>query len=196
MRLAEHGLTREGYGKAPLALWLRDLALERGDHDLVLRAGKTAFQDAPSLADFQLLQLAAGAQWPSLRDDLLDSLRRYRGYERKGVVDVFLHENLIDDALATVQGSSDYDLLGRVVDAAVETRPAQVLPICRRQAETIMDEGKSGYYETAARWLARARTAYRAEGREDEWRAYLAGLLERHQRKYKLMPLLRQLQAK
>ena len=39
----------------------------------------------------------------------------------------------------------------------------------------------------------RAKTAYRAAGREDAWHAYLTRILETHRRKYRLMPLLRAL---
>ena len=51
-----------------------------------------------------------------------------------------------------------------------------------------MDEGKAQYYDAAARWLGKARAAYQAAGQEKEWQAYLADLLERHGRKYKLVP--------
>jgi uncharacterized Zn finger protein len=56
-----------------------------------------------------------------------------------------------------------------------------------------MDEGKAQYYDAAARWLGKARTVYQAAGREQEWQVYLAGLLDHHQRKYKLVPLLKAL---
>jgi uncharacterized Zn finger protein len=35
--------------------------------------------------------------------------------------------------------------------------------------------------------------AYRNMGREEEWQAYLSELLERHGRKYKLVPMLKAL---
>ncbi len=57
-----------------------------------------------------------------------------------------------------------------------------------------MDAGKSNHYPTAARWLAPARAAYRAAGREPEWQAYLSELLTRHARKDTLVPRLRELQ--
>jgi uncharacterized Zn finger protein len=41
--------------------------------------------------------------------------------------------------------------------------------------------------------LKRAREAYRVAGREAEWWAYLQELLERHKRKYSLMPILERL---
>ena len=56
-----------------------------------------------------------------------------------------------------------------------------------------MDEGRSQLYHHAIDWLARARDAYRSAGRDDEWLAYRAELRKKHQRKYKLMPMLTRL---
>jgi uncharacterized Zn finger protein len=56
-----------------------------------------------------------------------------------------------------------------------------------------MDDGKALYYHAAANWLARARDAYRATGREQEWQSYRADLLNRHRRTYTRMPLLKAL---
>jgi uncharacterized Zn finger protein len=53
-----------------------------------------------------------------------------------------------------------------------------------------MDEGRSKYYAEATSWLAKARDAYLAGGREGEWRVYLDEFVERHQRKYKLRLML------
>ena len=63
----------------------------------------------------------------------------------------------------------------------------------RRQAEPIMDGAKSAYYEDAAMWLRKAKQAYEALGQKVEWRNYLDVLRDKHQRKYKLMPLLKML---
>ncbi len=56
-----------------------------------------------------------------------------------------------------------------------------------------MDRGKAELYSSAAGWLAKARTAYRELGREEEWQAYLNELLNTHGRKYKLVPMLKAL---
>jgi uncharacterized Zn finger protein len=80
-----------------------------------------------------------------------------------------------------------------VADAAITSHPDWVIKASRQQAESIMDEGKAQYYHAAARWLGKARAAYRVAGRQQEWQVYLAGLLDRHRRKYKLVPLLKAL---
>ena len=67
------------------------------------------------------------------------------------------------------------------------------LNVLERQAESIMDGGKAQYYDAAARWLGKARNAYRAAGRGKEWQEYLGELLVQHGRKHKLVPMLRAL---
>jgi len=57
-----------------------------------------------------------------------------------------------------------------------------------------MQGSKARDYEEAAGWLATARQAYVAMGRQGEWRQYLNSLLETHARKYKLVPLLQALE--
>ncbi len=87
----------------------------------------------------------------------------------------------------------DHALIETVVDAALPSRPNRAFRICSAQAEPIMNAGRPGHYEDATRWLAKARTAALAEGRAGEWQAYVDGLLERHGRKDKLVPLIRPL---
>jgi hypothetical protein len=69
-----------------------------------------------------------------------------------------------------------------------------------------MDANTAGHYELAVQWLEKAALAYEVLGavqwlekaalayevlgREDDWRACLDDLIERHHRKYKLRPLL------
>ncbi|HEV2132607.1 MAG TPA: SWIM zinc finger family protein, partial [Longimicrobiaceae bacterium] len=207
LQVAERGLSLDsrprGWGfsgelfvapsRAPLALWLRERAAEHGRPELALRAAEVAFREAPGLDTYLRARELAGDRWSALREELLKRLRGKRGWAAAGAVEVFLHEALIDDALDTVQGSWDYALIARVADAAAELRPERVIPICRKQAEDIVDRGKAGLYHKAAEWLRRARTAYLAAGREEEWSSYLEELIATHQRKYKLRPLLEEL---
>jgi uncharacterized Zn finger protein len=112
-------------------------------------------------------------------------------------VEVFLHEDLVGDAIAAVEGKAAGSFVGslvaRVADAAIESHPDWVIETCRRPAEEIMNEGRSKHYEEAVSWLAKARDAHLASGREQEWRAYLEELIAHHQRKYKLRPMLEDL---
>ncbi len=126
LRIAERGLSLEGR-KAELAVWLRDLASVAGRPELALAAAEVAFREAPSLAAYERARELAGGQWPQLRDDLLDHLRRARGFYPEGAVEVFLHEGLIDDAIALADGSYSHGLIERVAEAAISARPDWVI---------------------------------------------------------------------
>ncbi len=192
LQVAEHGLTLQG-PKASLATWLRDAAAAMGETPRALAAAEVAYREELSLANYLRVAELAGEKWPERRAELLDYARQKKTYSPHGPVDIFLHEGLIDDAIAAVEPHATHTLVEQVVDAALESRPDWVIQACRRQAESIMDEGKAQYYSAAAKWLAKARTAYRAAGREAEWQTYLAELLTRHGRKYKLVPMLQAL---
>jgi uncharacterized Zn finger protein len=191
LRVAEHGLTLEGR-KGELAAWLCDLADGMGEAELALEAATVAFREVPSMAGYQRVQDLAGDHWPDLREGLLAHLRRFSGYSySEAQVDVFLHEDLLDDAIAAVEKGASYDLLERVMDAVVEHRPEWVVEAARRQAERIIEAGQSKYYHHAVSWLVRARAAYQAAGRDADWQAYVGEIQARHGRKYKLMGMLK-----
>jgi uncharacterized Zn finger protein len=190
LRVAEHGLTFDGR-KGELAAWLCDLADGMGEVERALQAAVVAFQEVPSMAAYQRVQELAGGRWPELRENLLAHLRQASGYSSsEAQVDVFLHEGLLDDAVAAVEKGAGYDLLERVMDAVVEHRPEWVIGAARRQAERIIEAGQSKYYHHAVSWLGRARAAYQAADREVDWQAYLDEVHTRHGRKYKLMRML------
>jgi uncharacterized Zn finger protein len=206
LRLGEHGLdlqpapSRESDGFVahdpvradlhPLARRVRDLAAEQGRPQLALRAARIALVEEPDLPAYLRVQELAGERWSEVRDELLEELRRERRYRPAGTVEIFLHEGLLADALDAVEESWDYTLIARVADAAATTHPERVIPLCVKQAEPIMEGGKADRYHHAARWLERARTAYLAAGRAEEWKAYLEATITKHYRKYKLRPML------
>ncbi len=192
LRVGEHGLSLGGH-KNRLAGWVRDLAEGLGRGELALEAAVAAFRADPGLAPYLRVQELVGEHWPQRRERLLDHLRRSSSYLPTGHVEVFLHEELVGDAIAAVEEYPVRPLVAQVADAAVRSHPDWVIEVCRRPAEEIMDEGRSKHYEEAAEWLAKAREAHLAAGREEEWRAYLGELIERHQRKYKLRPMLEEL---
>ena len=195
LQIAKRGLTLEGY-KAALAKWLRDQAEAMDKMDIALMAAEQAFREEISLANYLQVAEIAGEQWAEKRTTLLGYTRSKQSYSQQGAVDVFLHEGLLDDAIATLESSyAGHSLVEQVVDAAIKSqlRLDWVIQACRRQAESIMDRGKAEYYNSAANWLAKARTAYLAADRKAEWQAYLSELLNTHGRKYKLVPMLKAL---
>lgn len=189
---AEMGLTLEG-PKGIVASWLRDQAAEQGHTERALAAARIAFEADQSLGAYLKVQEMAGPDWTEVQPALLDRLRTVRSYYPQGPVEIFLHEGLIDDAIAAVAQGATHTLVEQVADVAIESHPDWVITASSKQAEGIMDNGKSQYYRAAADWLARARDAYRTSGREQEWQSYLADLLDRHRRKYSLLPLLKTL---
>ena len=190
--VGERGLSLEGR-KVRLAGWVRDLAEGHGRRGLALEAAIAAFHADPSLASYLRVRELAGEAWPEHRERLMDHLRQSTSYLPTGKVDVFLHENLVGDAIAAVEGDPFGDLVARVADAAIESHPDWVIETCRRRAEEIMNQGRSKVYDEAVDWLEKVQDSHLAAGREEEWLAYLEELIYHHQRKYKLRPMLEDL---
>ena len=140
--------------------------------------------------EYLKVQELAGERWPEIRTELLAHLRQGRLYAQKGAVEIFLHEGLVKDAMRTVEKGESYSSLEQVVDAATPSHADWAIQVCRQQAEPIMQQGQSQHYHHAARWLEKARAAYRTAGRETEWQAYLAELMTRYRCTYSLMPRL------
>lgn len=189
LQIAEEGLAFQE-PRAELAKWLREKAEKAGEQTRALAAAEVAFREELTLANYLREEKIAGERWPEEREKLLEYARHKKSYMPQGQVDIFLHEGLIDDVIAAVEPNATHTLVERVVDAATESHPEWVIKVCRKQAEPFMDGGKAQYYYASANWLAKARTAYRNMGRDEEWRKYLAELLERHELKRKLVPLL------
>ena len=189
LRVAEHGLSLPG-SIIVLARWLRDLASGVGENSLALKAARAAYATSPSLADYQAVQSLAGENWPRIQPELLDRLSQTSSASTK--VEIYLHEGMVEQAIRAVDQDrySGYSTVEKVVDVAWQSHPDWVIRQCKAQAEPIMDEGKSRLYHHAVRWLGKARPAYLGEGRGDEWRAYLQGLISKHYRKYSLRPQL------
>ncbi len=195
LQIAERSLRQGGEQVHELAVWLRDAATALNEGPLALKATRIALAASMTLADYLAVQTAAGEGWSTLRAELLGDLRGKTFASISGPIDIYLHEGLVDDAVKLVnqQDYVDYATLGRVVDAAHASHPDWVISRSRKQAEPIMDEGKSKYYPHALGWLEKARKAYLAAGHADEWRTYCEGLIVRHGRKYSLVPGLREL---
>jgi len=189
LRIGEHGLSLGG-SQQTLAPWLRDLAEGVGNHQLALQAAIVAVQAEPSLDAYLKVQELAGERWAKLQSEILTQLRQASYPFTSGPVDIFLHENLADDAIAAVKQGSSYDLLGRVMDAVVEQRPDWVIQAARQEAERIINPGKAKHYHHAVSWLAKVRAGYQAAGREADWEVYLGDIRAQHGRKYKLMGMI------
>jgi uncharacterized Zn finger protein len=175
-----------------LADWTSELAQGLSDLSTALSARITAFKLRPSMRGYQQVKTLAGDTWQTLQPNLLKHLRTMDNWSHaEAKVQIFLHENAIDDAIATVNdGYGRGNLMQLVMDAAIAHRPEWVIAKAIRPAEDIMNRGKAESYEDAVNWLTRARAAYRQSGRQAEWDRYLAQLIATHGRKRKLMGLI------
>ena len=191
LALAQYGLKMpQEKGKADLAQWLRQQAEEMNRPALALKAAQTAFTASHTLDDYQAVERLAGDQWPQIKPKMLDSLKSAWVTSQ---VNVYLYENMLKEAMQAVDHAPYSGDMERVAAAVKDQYPDWVIQKYQARGEAIMDAGKAKYYDTAVSWLAKARDVYKAHGRDAEWQAYLDSVLAKHQRKYKLVPLLRQI---
>lgn len=192
--IAVQGLALDGSHQHQLAVWTSELA-EGRDQAIALQARLTAFHLQPSLPDYLKLQELAGDRWTSLRQELLTKLQELSDTSHTAAkVDIFLHEGLIDAAIATVDrlGAYESSIIHSVMDAAVAHRPEWVIENAHRRAESIMDGGKAQYYNHAIDWLRRVRAAYFQLGQMEQWQRYHRTLIRTHTRKRKLVSMVQQ----
>jgi uncharacterized Zn finger protein len=196
LSIAQAGLSLPGHCRYDLASWTSELAEGLGDPDLALDASMLAFKTRPSFADYQRVRQLAGDEWDQIKLDLLKTLRQDREWgAEQAKVDIFLHENLLDDAIQTVRSDNYYrsELVLRVMQAAVAHRPDWVIEAARKRAEPIMEQGKADRYSDAVQWLQQVKAAYLQSGQESAWTSYFSQLQTQHTRKRKLMELFKQL---
>ena len=195
LHISQTGLTLPGDCQYDLAIWTSDLAESLGNNPAALEARKVAFSTLPSFAEYQKIENLAVENWASGKIDLLNVLRAYKGWGTEDArVDIFLHEGLIDEAIATVTELSSYysTVIYKVMDAAISHNPDWVIKNASSRAESIMDAGKAEYYLHAVDWLKKARAAYLDSGKTADWSTYRASLTRDHCRKHKLMGLFKQ----
>jgi uncharacterized Zn finger protein len=192
--IARRGLTFSGSPPDyELALWTSQLAESLGDNDTALTARVKTFQGEPSFLHYQKIESLAGEDWPDLKLDLLDYLREFTSWRSTEVkVDIFLHENLVRDAIESVSHNyASNVLIFRVMDAAAAVDPDWVITNARRPAEKILTEKKADRYNEAINWLKKIRNAFYQSGRREEWQTYRESLIKEHSRKPKFMGLFK-----
>lgn len=181
-------------GKGTLAVWLRDQAERAKRPSLALQAAKIAFQHSCRLADYQAVERLAGDEWSVVKLELLPTLvsKTYGGE----AIDIFLYEGMLAEAMKKIDAGGYLYFggeLAKVIAATQEKYPDWGIQKYRQLAERIMDGGKAKDYDTAVSYLRQARDIYLKHQRQAEWSAYLGDLLTTHQRKYKLVPMLREI---
>lgn len=183
-----------GGGKRDLAVWLRDQAEQAGRPSLALEAAKVAFHHGGTLANYQSVERLAGDDWSLIKLELLPTL--VKGGFAVEAIDIYLYEGMLAEAMKKIDAGGYFYYgrdLAKVIAATREKYPDWGIQKYRQLAEQIMDGGKAKDYDTAVSYLRQARDIYAQHNRLDEWRAYLDWLLTTHQRKYKLVPMLREI---
>lgn len=196
LRVAEQALARfppRPYAFPELPRWTRDLAARLGQPESALQAALMAMRERSTLSDYLAVQSLAAGHWPELREELLRQALAEETSFPTDRLDILLHEGLIEEAIAVVDAIPQYDLVARVVAAALVSHPDWVFRACTQQFARIADAGNSQYYREAVQWLEKAKTALESTGRRAEWRAYLDEQIARHKRKYTLRPMLERL---
>lgn len=192
LNVAAHGLdSTYPYGMEKLARWLAPRAQAQGDADLALRAARIAFLKSHQLADYQTAERIAGERWSAVKPELLEDPARSNAHT---AIEIYLHEHMLVEAMQAVDKRGGFGVeLVRVIEATRTEYPNWGIKQCRQQAERIMNNGDAKHYADAADWLRRARTIYAQHNRLTEWQSYLNNLLDIHARKYKLVPLLKEI---
>ena len=190
--LAQHGLTltTSPYSneKATLAAWLRELARTNKRPELAQAAARTALAEDVTLDNYLAMQREAGNAWDKVKSEALTLVARGDSAENK--VDIYLHEKMFKEAIVVVNNAHWFSNLHRVIDAVQVQYPDWAFQQCRKQADGIMDAGRSKDYDVAAEWLRRGKEILREAGKSAEFDSYLETVMEKHHRKYSLMPKL------
>ena len=177
--------------------WTSDLAEGLNKPQFALDARVAGFHAGPSFADYLKIQELAGNDWPLLRQELFKTLDQVSSdhLHRQALVDIFLHEGLLDRAIGMVKRITAYygELIQQVMDGVLLHSPDWVIETSRSYAEDIIDRKRSDIYDQAIQWLKRTKAAYEANDRRTEWREYHQNLIHVHSRKRKLIDLLKRL---
>lgn len=192
------------YEAYDFAVWTSDLAEGLEQVRAALDARISAFKFKPSFQDYEKIQQMAEADWSVVKKSLLQHLRKSNDWGVDQVqVDVFLHEGLVEDAIAAISKSfrAKRLLVWRVMDmvmaqdhsgGSIAAHCQWVIDTARSRAEPIMDGGISKAYSEAVEWLKRVKVAHHELGQDADWSRYYQSLVHQHGRKRKLMGLMQQ----
>jgi uncharacterized Zn finger protein len=173
--LAERGLKLKGNSAYEIGTWLAPLEESQGRTEIALLAYRSAFEAHPAIELYRHVKRLAGSSWENLRPALLKKAREL--YFSDILVDIHLEENEWDDAIKIVEKDfGSFRLLEKVAEALITHRPDWVIRVAIKQAEGLIEKTQSNLYPTAAKWLERARKAYRHKGHTAEWKAYIDNL--------------------
>ncbi len=141
--------------------------------------------------NYQALQEISEDDWEALGAEALEITAQGKSAEHRA--DIYLYEKMHGQAIEVVDQATWFSNIDKVIEAVKADYPKWAFQQCQQRADAIMDAGEAQNYRTAAEWLRRGRDILLSAGEKKMWRAYLDQVMEKHQRKYKLMPMLREL---
>jgi uncharacterized Zn finger protein len=194
--LAAHGLNvGESYKRAALAEWLRDQAQGQGRSDLAQQAAWQALDAHPTLENYRWLKSHLATEWETARPQAMKILAERSSRYEGEIIEIYLLEKMYPEAMALVEKNSWSSKLEKVIQAVRLEFPDWAFHQCYQRAAQIMDSAQSSYYDAAVDWLREGRDILLQAGQSARWQSVLAELLQKHERKYKLRPMLEKLRV-
>lgn len=181
--------------------WLERRYVEFGPPDKALAISLARFKAAPSKATYDAVKAAAALPghaedpWPSLRKELIASLRKLDNWY--ALIDIHLAEGEVAEALEalrkTEKGSGSrsaslgyawyvpqgtYEVL--VADAAAADYPDEAVRLYKHLADHLIAARGRTNYQSAAEYLRRAKGALERHDRADDWTSLISGVREQN----------------
>jgi uncharacterized Zn finger protein len=166
-----------------LAGWLADRYEERGSLDQALNLHLQRFESRPELELYEKVRAVAEplGYWGQIRGRLIAALEQ-RGYYHI-LVDVYLLEDEIDQAIALAKGGKLYEgSVEKVARASEEARPRDAIELYKLLAQYQIDRTNRSAYRVAAEYLQRVKHLSSKLGEGRAWRDYIANLRAQYPR--------------
>jgi hypothetical protein len=173
--------------------WIRNLAFELGQIEVGIKAGTDLLAIAPSFEDYKVLEKESQKQWELIKPNLLKLIQNDKSSYQTESIRILLYEKKIDEAIQLAEQSRN--IPGFLIEEASLQRPAWSLKQCQNFATNAIQQGSSHYSEAAA-WLEKGYLAAERAQLIDQWIHHMQHLLKEHQRKYHLVPKLKELLIK
>jgi uncharacterized Zn finger protein len=163
--------------------------------DIAKQAAIVSCKTQPTLERYlRSLQLTPSDQINEVKKELIDYLIKHKNnVSNDGMVNIFLHEKLIDQAMEIFSKQDTYYInesaVKKVMHAAISYKPAWVINYADKLAMAIIKSGKASCYSNAINWLSFVRDTYKANGQDSEWITYLNNIKAQHKTKRKLIAL-------
>ena len=174
--------------------YVSDLAEKMLRKPLALQAVQKSFFKKPTLKRYnRTWKLAGKSHIKKIKDSYLKFLRssNKNSYEPpKEKINIFLQENLFDDAIKEARHIYSQTFLIKVMSKVLAYNPDWVIKESKKRAMVIIDAGKSGDYSIAVDWLKWTKKGYLYKKKSEKWNENLKRIRLNHKPKRKLMGLL------